>query len=126
MFSATRRQPAANSRAFLTTRRRSRPVARGLRLPIEFTHRMRFFRASPSMICFLLSGSPSQSLQKQMMSRPSSTDAPLRSFPPPSPPPPHPPPPPPPHPPPPPRRASTPRPHAPPPPHRRPASARRA
>src|SRR2546426_5814054 len=80
MFAATRRQPAANSRAFLTTSRRSRPVARGLRLPIEFTHRMRFFRASPSMTCFLLRGSPSQSLQKQMMSRPSSI-APTSPFP---------------------------------------------
>src|SRR6266853_2786078 len=72
MLSATRRQPAAKSRAFLTTSRRSRPVTRGLRLPIEFTHRMRFFRARPSITCFLLRGSPSQSLQKQTMSRPSS------------------------------------------------------
>src|SRR2546425_9728897 len=72
MLSATRRQPAAKSRAFLTTRRRSRPLTRGLRLPIELTHRMRFFRARPSITCFLLRGSPSQSLQKQTMSRPSS------------------------------------------------------
>src|SRR5438094_8368556 len=72
MVSATVRQTAANSRAFLNTRPRSRTIERGLRLPIEFTHRMRIFRASPSMTCFLLRGSPSQSLQKQMMSRPSS------------------------------------------------------
>src|SRR5437773_5514172 len=115
MFSATERQPRRNCHNFLAMRRTSPPVARGLRFPIEFTHRMRFLRASPSMICFLLSGSPSQSLQKQMMSRPSSTDAPLRSFPPPPPPPPSPPPPPPPTPHPPPAPAPPP-----PPPLRRP------
>src|SRR5258706_24510 len=51
-------------------RRASLTDAVGRRFPMELIHRMRLRAASRVMMCFLLSGSASQSLQKQMMSCP--------------------------------------------------------
>src|SRR5262249_10885584 len=64
-------EPLEKSRSFLTARFRSRTDAAGVRLPIELIHKTRFFFASRCMMCFLLSGSLSQSLLKQIMSWPS-------------------------------------------------------
>src|SRR5437867_6645407 len=71
MFSAEGRHPCAKSASFFTMRLASRTEARGFLLPMELTQRTRFRLASRSMMCFLLSGSPSQSLLKHMMSLPS-------------------------------------------------------
>src|SRR5215510_9735899 len=71
MAPSTRLEPRAKSRNFLTARLRSWTEAVGLRLPRELTHKIRLCRANRCMMCFLLSGSPSQSLLKQMMSCPS-------------------------------------------------------
>src|ERR1700722_11397218 len=71
MFSATWRQPPKKLRIFFKMRFRSLTDALGFRLPMELTQSMRFFRDSRSMMCFLLNGSPSQSLLKQIMSCPS-------------------------------------------------------
>src|SRR5450756_1591545 len=67
----TGRHPRKYCRSFFHTRRRSRTEAVGLRVPVELTHSTRFFWASLKAMCFLLRGSPSQSLAKQMMSLPS-------------------------------------------------------
>src|SRR5215470_4412836 len=70
MLSSTRLEPRANSRTFLMIRFKSEADGVGLRIPTEFTHKTRLCFASRCMMCFLLRGSPSQSLQKQMMSCP--------------------------------------------------------
>src|SRR5438128_10887290 len=71
MLSLMDLEPFEKSRSFFTARFRSRTDAVGLRLPIELIHSTRFFFASRCMMCFLLSGSLSQSLLKQMISLPS-------------------------------------------------------
>src|SRR5215813_12903126 len=70
MRSWTCRDPCANSRSFLRIRLKSEADGSGLRIPTEFTHNTRLCFASRCIMCFLLRGSPSQSLQKQMMSCP--------------------------------------------------------
>src|SRR5438067_2249646 len=70
MFSCTCFRPLANSITFFAMRRKSFPLAVGLRLPIELTQRIRLCLASLVITCFLLSGSPSQSLAKQIISSP--------------------------------------------------------
>src|SRR5215470_6275124 len=71
MDSVTDLEPLEKSRSFLNARFKSRTDAVGLRLLIELIHKTRFRFAKRCMMCFLLSGSLSQSLLKQMMSRPS-------------------------------------------------------
>ena len=71
MFCDTWRHPRKYCRSFFHARRRSRTDAVGLRFPVELTHSTRFLWASLKTMCFLLKGSPSQSLLKQMMSFPS-------------------------------------------------------
>src|SRR5437762_2112859 len=71
MFFATSRQPPPKAWSFVSTRFKSLTEAEGFRFPIELTQRIRFCRANRSMMCFLLRGSPSQSLLKQMMLWPS-------------------------------------------------------
>ena len=56
---------------FIRSRRRSRPDAAGLRIPMEFTQRMRFFSERICMIWVLLVGSPPQSCAKQIIDFPS-------------------------------------------------------
>src|SRR5437762_12659899 len=68
MPSLTRCDPREKSLSFLRTRLASYTEAFGLRIANEFTHRTRFLRASRVMMCFLLRGSPSQSLLKHTMS----------------------------------------------------------
>ena len=48
----------------------SRALTVGLRLPMLFTQSTRFSRARIFIACILDSGSPSQSLEKQTISRP--------------------------------------------------------
>src|SRR5205823_3286362 len=66
------RIPCMAEVSFLPMRFRSFAEAVGLRLPMLFTHSTRFSRARIFMACILESGSPSQSLEKQTMSRPCS------------------------------------------------------
>src|ERR1043165_3628623 len=80
MLWSTWRQPPEKSRSFFTTRWKSWAETDGLRLPMELTHKTRFFLAKREMMCFLLRGSPSQSLLKQMISLPSIIVIPLFPF----------------------------------------------
>jgi hypothetical protein len=63
----TRTRPWPTWRSLLSTRRASRPEAAGRRMPMEFTHRIRFLSDRIRMMCVLLVGSPCQSWAKQMI-----------------------------------------------------------
>src|SRR3981081_345570 len=70
MLGCRSRSPPAAPAIFLKMRFTSLADAVGRRLPIEFTQRMRLSRARIFIACIFDSGSPSQSLEKQTMSRP--------------------------------------------------------
>ena len=62
--------PRATSRSFFQIRAASAALARGARFPSEFTQSTRLSRARIRMMWVFESGSPSQSFEKQTMSRP--------------------------------------------------------
>ena len=62
--------PCIAPESFFTIRLASRALAVGRRLPMLFTHSTRFSRARIFIACIFDSGSPSQSFEKQTMSRP--------------------------------------------------------